>query len=222
MGVCYLSRRIPYEPGFEEQQGVYPIGTNGMPEGDIYIPEGCEVLSKYICSENPQVTGVHLPRTMTGFEDDCFLNCPNITKVCCVNGIEAISNQCFSNCKLLEEVTLPRSLQSIGVAAFKNCPSLKSLIFTSKERDNPVYHAYKEAFANCPSLTDEDVNNIAEYMDPNGEGIFANNPQLVEVEVYRLGDKMFDMSGVSGIVYHYFSIISPRTSEIGRTRFDSF
>ena len=200
MGYCYLSRRIPYEPGFEEQQGVYPIGTNGMPEGDIYIPEGCEVLSKYICSENPQVTGIHLPSTMTGFEDDCFLNCPNITKVCCVNGIEAISNQCFSNCKLLEEVTLPRSLQSIGVAAFKNCPSLKSLIFISKERDNPIYHAYKEAFANCPSLTDEDVNNIAEYMDPNGEGIFANNPQLVEIEVYRLGDKMFDMSGVSGKV----------------------
>ena len=200
MGYCYLSRRIPYEPGFEEQQGVYPSGTNGMPEGDIYIPEGCEVLSKYICSENPQVTGIHLPSTMTGFEDDCFLNCPNITKVCCVNGIEAISNQCFSNCKLLEEITLPRSLQSIGAAAFKNCPSLKSLIFISKERDNPVYHAYKEAFANCPSLTDEDVNNIAEYMDPNGEGIFANNPQLVEVEVYRLGDKMFDMSGVSGKV----------------------
>lgn len=197
MGYCYLSRRIPYEPGFEEQQGVYPIGTNGMPEGNIYIPEGCQILSKYICSENSQVTGIHLPSTMTGFEDDCFLNCPNITKVCCVNGIEAISNQCFSNCKLLEEVTLPRSLQSIGVAAFKNCPSLKNLIFISKERDNPVYHAYKEAFANCPSLTDEDVNNIAEYMDPNGEKIFANNPQLVEVEVYRLGDEMFDMSGVS-------------------------
>ena len=197
MGNCYLSRRIPYEPGFEEQQGVYPIGINGMPEGNIYIPEGCTVLSKYICSENPQVTGIHLPSTMTGFEDGCFLNCPNITKVCCVNGIEAISNQCFSNCKLLEEVTLPRSLQSIGVAAFKNCPSLKRLIFTSKERENPIYHAYKEAFANCPSLTDKDVNNIAEYMDPNGERIFANNPQLVEVEVYRLGDGMFDMSDVS-------------------------
>ena len=200
MGYCYLSRRIPYEPGFEEQQGVYPIGTNGMPEGNIYIPEGCQILSKYICSENPQVTGIHLPSTMTGFEDDCFLNCPNITKVCCVNGIEIIPNQCFLNCKLLEEVTLPRSLQSIGIAAFKDCPSLKRLIFISKERDNPVYHAYKEAFANCPSLTDEDVNNIAEYMDPNGEKIFANNPQLVEVEVYRLGDEMFDMSGVSGKV----------------------
>ena len=37
-------------------------------------------------------------------------------------------------------------------------------------------------------------------MDPNGEKIFANNPQLVEVEVYRLGDEMFDMSGVSGKV----------------------
>ena len=110
MGYCYLSRRIPYEPGFEEQQGVYPIGTNGMPEGDIYIPEGCEMLSKYICSENPQVTGIHLPSTLTGFEDDCFLNCPNITKICCVNGIEIIPSQCFSNCKLLEEVTLPRSL----------------------------------------------------------------------------------------------------------------
>ena len=122
----------------------------------------------------------------------------------------------------MEKVTLPKSLSKICERAFNNCSVLKDITFRSKERKNPIYHAYKEAFANCPSLTDEDVNNIAEYMDPNGEKIFANNPQLVEVEVYRLGDEMFDMSGVSGIIYHYFSIISPRTSEIGRTRFDFF
>lgn len=194
MGICYLSRRIPYEPGFEEQQGVYPIGENGMPEGDIYIPEGCTILSKYICSENPQVTGITLPGSMTGFEDDCFLNCPNITKVCCVNGIQTISTQCFSNCKLLEEVTLPKSLKTIQASAFKDCPSLKNIIFTSKENDDPTYEVYDEAFANCPSLTNEDINNIAEYMRPVGQKIFANNPQLTEVEIYMLGDYMFDIT----------------------------
>ena len=52
MGYCYLSRRIPYEPGFEEQQGVYPIGTNGMPEGDIYIPEDINKVGKIAFDEN--------------------------------------------------------------------------------------------------------------------------------------------------------------------------
>ena len=197
MGICYLSRRTPYDIEYAEQMCVYPIGTNGMPEGDIIIPKQTTILSKYICSENPQVTGIYLPDSIKNFEDDCFKNCPNITRVDCPDGIEIIPIQCFQNCTSLEKVTLPKSLSKICERAFNNCSVLKDITFRSKERKNPIYHAYKEAFANCPSLTDEDVNNIAEYMDPNGEKIFANNPQLVEVEVYRLGDEMFDMSGVS-------------------------
>ena len=197
MGICYLSRRTPYDIEYAEQMCVYPIGTNGMPEGDIIIPKQTTILSKYICSENPQVTGIYLPDSIKNFEDDCFKNCPNITRVDCPDGIEIIPVQCFQNCTSLEKVTLPKSLSKICERAFNNCSVLKDITFRSKERKNPIYHAYKEAFANCPSLTDEDVNNIAEYMDPNGEKIFANNPQLVEVEVYRLGDEMFDMSGVS-------------------------
>ena len=200
MGICYLSRRTPYDIEYAEQMCVYPIGTNGMPEGDIIIPKQTTILSKYICSENPQVTGIYLPDSIKNFEDDCFKNCPNITRVDCPDGIEIIPIQCFQNCASLEKVTLPKSLSKICERAFNNCSVLKDITFRSKERKNPIYHAYKEAFANCPSLTDEDVNNIAEYMDPNGEKIFANNPQLVEVEVYRLGDEMFDMSGVSGKV----------------------
>ena len=197
MGICYLSRRTPYDIEYAEQMCVYPIGTNGMPEGDIIIPKQTTILSKYICSENPQVTGIYLPDSIKNFEDDCFKNCPNITRVDCPDGIEIIPVQCFQNCTSLEKVILPKSLSKICERAFNNCSVLKDITFRSKEREDPIYHAYKEAFANCPSLTDEDVNNIAEYMDPNGEKIFANNPQLVEVEVYRLGDKMFDMSGVS-------------------------
>ena len=200
MGIGYLSRRTPYDIEYAEQMCVYPIGTNGMPEGDIIIPKQTTILSKYICSENPQVTGIYLPDSIKNFEDDCFKNCPNITKVDCPDGIEIIPIQCFQNCASLEKVTLPKSLSKICERAFNNCSVLKDITFRSKERKNPIYHAYKEAFANCSSLTDEDVNNIAEYMDPNGEKIFANNPQLVEVEVYRLGDEMFDMSGVSGKV----------------------
>ena len=78
MGICYLSRRTPYDIEYAEQMCVYPIGTNGMPEGDIIIPKQTTILSKYICSENPQVTGIYLPDSIKNFEDDCFKNCPNI------------------------------------------------------------------------------------------------------------------------------------------------
>ena len=190
---------------------VYPIGKNGMPEGNIIIPDVAKTLSKYICSENPQVTGIYIPDTVTNFENDCFLNCPNITRVDCPDGIETISTQCFQNCSSLETVVLPLSLKKIKARAFKKCPVLKTLIFNSKTNEKEAdryYYAEDEAFCNCDSLTNDDITNIAEYLIPqlpyetkdedgkiitvSGERIFADNPRISDVEIYRLGNYMFD------------------------------
>lgn len=211
MGICYLSRRTPYDIEYTKQMCVYPIGKNGMPEGNIIIPDVAKTLSKYICSENPQVTGIYIPDTVTNFENDCFLNCPNITRVDCPDGIETISTQCFQNCSSLETVVLPLSLKKIKARAFKKCPVLKTLIFNSKTNEKEAdryYYAEDEAFCNCDSLTNDDITNIAEYLIPqlpyetkdengktitvSGERIFADNPRISDVEIYRLGNYMFD------------------------------
>ena len=191
MGICYLSRRTPYDIEYPEQMCVYPIGTNGMPEGTIIIPKQATILSKYICSQNPQVTGIHIPDSVINFEDDCFKDCPNITRVDCPDGIETISTQCFQNCGSLEKVTLPASLHRIKARAFNNCPVLKDLIFRSKDEETPFY-AEEEAFCKCDSLVNSDITNIAEYLIPNGIRIFAENPRLTDVEVNMIGDYMFD------------------------------
>ena len=169
MGICYLSRRTPYDIEYTKQMCVYPIGKNGMPEGNIIIPDVAKTLSKYICSENPQVTGIYIPDTVTNFENDCFLNCPNITRVDCPDGIETISTQCFQNCSSLETVVLPLSLKKIKARAFKKCPVLKTLVFNSKTNEKEAdryYYAEDEAFCNCDSLTNDDITNIAEYLIP--------------------------------------------------------
>ena len=191
MGICYLSRRTPYDIEYPEQMCVYPIGTNGMPEGTVIIPKQATILSKYICSQNPQVTGIHIPDSVINFEDDCFKDCPNITRVDCPDGIETISTQCFQNCGSLEKVTLPASLHRIKARAFNNCPVLKDLIFRSKDEETPFY-AEEEAFCKCDSLVNSDITNIAEYLIPNGIRIFAENPRLTDVEVNMIGDYMFD------------------------------
>ena len=191
MGICYLSRRTPYDIEYPEQMCVYPIGTNGMPEGDIIIPKQATILSKYICSQNPQVTGIYIPDSVINFEDDCFKDCPNITRVDCPDGIETISTQCFQNCGSLEKVTLPAFLHRIKARAFNNCPVLKDLIFRSKDKEIPFY-AEEEAFCKCDSLVNSDITNIAEYLIPDGARIFADNPRLTDVEVNMIGDYMFE------------------------------
>lgn len=191
MGICYLSRRTPYDIEYPEQMGVYPIGTNGMPDGDIVIPKQATILSKYICSQNPQVTGIFIPDSVTTFEDDCFKDCPNITRVDCPDGIETISTQCFQNCESLEKVILPASLHRIKARAFKNCPVLKDLTFRSKDTETPFY-AEEEAFCKCDSLINSDITNIAEYLIPDGARIFADNPRLTDVEVNMIGNYMFE------------------------------
>ena len=191
MGICYLSRRTPYDIEYADQMCVYPIGTNGMPEGDIIIPKQATILSKYICSQNPQVTGIYIPDSVVNFEDDCFKDCPNITRVDCPDSIETISTQCFQNCESLEKVILPASLHRIKARAFNNCPVLKDLIFRSKDEEIPFY-AEEEAFCKCDSLVNSDITNIAEYLIPDGARIFADNPRLTDVEVNMIGDYMFE------------------------------
>ena len=81
MGIAYICRRTPYTQEFEEQLGAYPVGVNGLLQGNVIVLDNTTSLSKYLFMDNPQVTNVNLPNTILSFDSQAFKNCSKITRV---------------------------------------------------------------------------------------------------------------------------------------------
>ena len=47
--------------GSTEQLGIYPIGTDGRPTGNVTVPSGVTSLYQYIFYQNTAITSVILP-----------------------------------------------------------------------------------------------------------------------------------------------------------------
>ena len=55
--------------GGQGNNGIYPIGANGRPTGDVIVPEGVTSLYQYIFYSDTAVTSVTLPTTLTSLDD---------------------------------------------------------------------------------------------------------------------------------------------------------
>ena len=71
--------------------GIYPIGEDGRPTGDVTVPEGVTSLYRYIFSDDVNVTSVKLPESLTKFENYCFNGCSGLTEFDIPNNVSAIS-----------------------------------------------------------------------------------------------------------------------------------
>ena len=184
MGIAYICRRTPYTQEFEEQLGAYPVGVNGLLQGNVIVLDNATSLSKYLFMDNPQVTNVNLPNTILSFDSQAFKNCSKITRVDIPDEVRVIPSECFMGCSSLNYVTLPKSLMSIADSAFRNCTSLRTIVF---QNDNlcPM-GAY--CFSNCNALLESDLQKIALLLSQApGEGAFSSNNQLKNFSINYIG-----------------------------------
>ena len=184
MGTAYICRRTPYTQEFEEQLGAYPVGVNGLLQGNVIVLDNTTSLSKYLFMDNPQVTNVNLPNTILSFDNQAFKNCSKITRVDVPDEVRVIPSECFMGCSSLNYVTLPKSLMSIADNAFRNCISLRTVVF---QNDN-LYPMGAYCFSNCNALLESDLQKIASLLSSTpGEGAFSSNNQLQDFSINYIG-----------------------------------
>ena len=184
MGTAYICRRTPYTQEFEEQLGAYPVGVNGLLQGNVIVLDNTTSLSKYLFMDNSQVTNVNLPNTILSFDNQAFKNCSKITRVDVPDEVRVIPSECFMGCSSLNYITLPKSLMSIADSAFRNCTSLRTVVF---QNDN-LYPMGAYCFSNCNALLESDLQKIALLLSQvPGEGAFSSNNQLQDFSINYIG-----------------------------------
>lgn len=184
MGLAYICRRTPYTQEFEEQLGIYPIGINGLPQGNVIVLDCVSSLSKYLFMDNAQVINVNLPNTILTLSNQAFKNCSKLVRLDIPDEVRTIPSECCYGCSSLAYVTLPKSLISIGDSAFRNCTALRTLVFQNEE----LYPMGSYAFSECSTLLESDFQKLASLLkSAPGEGVFSYNNQIQEISINYIG-----------------------------------
>lgn len=166
--------------------GIYPIGEDGRPTGDVTVPEGVTSLYRYIFSDDVNVSSVSLPESLTKFEHYCFSGCTGLTKIDIPSNVTAISEYCFNGCSGLTKVTLSTGTKNIGTYAFQNCKNLTNISIP----DDTSYSIGNFTFCNS-GITNDCAKNIVSHANSIGSYIFRYCLSLTNVEVSVFSDYMF-------------------------------
>ena len=96
---------------------------------------------------NPAVTSVTIPDSVTAIPDYAFGFCSQLTNISIPNSVTFIGFSAFNSCTSLKSITLPSSLSTIQSYAFYNCGNLKTIRIPVS-----VTSIGNCAFDVCPSL----------------------------------------------------------------------
>ena len=166
--------------------GIYPIGKDGRPEGDVIVPEGVTSLYQYIFRNNSNVSTVLLPESLEKFDGYCFDNCSGLKEISIPNNVTVISDRCFYNCSGLTKITLPVGINRIETYAFQGCSNLSEINIP----DGTLYDIKTDAFSSS-GVTNDCVKNIVSHANSIGNYIFRSCLSLTDVEVNVFSDYMF-------------------------------
>lgn len=157
--------------------GIYPVGVDSRPTGDVIVPEGVTSLYQYIFYDNANVTSVKLPDTLITLSTYAFEGCTSLTNLTFPDGISEIPNNCCHTCQSLESVTLPKSLTTIGSSAFNQCSKLSNIIISD---DIGSLKAGDHAFYGT-LLGNDAITSLATKINYTDSWMFASSKNLTEV-----------------------------------------
>lgn len=190
--------------GGQGNNGIYPIGEDGRPTGDVIVPEGVTSLYRYIFDSNKSVTSVTLPTTLTSLNDYAFYQCTSLTSVqlnnCSITNIPMYS---FAY-SAITNFTMPQTLTNIKTGAFTYCTGLQSITFR-KNNDIEYINIGNYAFENCSALTtvDFEIDDTLIYPSSN---VFSKCTSLGNEAVMKIIDHLYTglvtercFSGCTGI-----------------------
>ena len=136
--------------------GIYPLGEDGMPYGDVIIPEGVKSISsisgandrKSCFFANVNVNTVKIPSSMEILGDYGF-SYSSLTDVIFGknSNVTEIRTNCFYECNNLKSISVPEKVSYIGRYAFYGNDSLEHISFKSDLTMDA------NAFASCSKLS---------------------------------------------------------------------
>ena len=137
------------------------------PTGVITINEGTKAVLGLAFSNQPNITSVILPESVTSVHMQAFGDCPNLESVTLPTWLSVIEDYTFQNCSKLQNINLPLGLDQIGKEAFAGCSSLTILDWPLQLKNIGA-----RAFYNCNQLNG--IENISPNIEKIGADAFCN------------------------------------------------
>ena len=156
-----------------------------------------------VITNNPEVTTVTLPNSITSIDTGGFLKCNKLKNITIPETVLVIEQSAFAGCSSLEEITIPESVYIIESHAFSGCTSLKtvrisdglgyigSMAFNGCKNLESVYcystkeiKAYKDVFDGCVNATLYGLDDwMAEFGETNGWNQIASKVSLMPITI---------------------------------------
>jgi hypothetical protein len=159
-----------------------------------------------IIGDNPYITGVILPDTLTNIGDYTFLGCSGLTGALTIpDGVTSIGYGAFLGCSGLTSMTIGAGVTGTGGYAFELCSGLTAFTVaagntTYAAQDGILYNKAKKAIILVPQAISGAVT-LPDTLDSIGEYAFSDCSKLTSVTigdgVTSIGDSAF--SGCSGL-----------------------
>lgn len=152
--------------------GIYPIGENGRPTGDVFVPSGVVNLDKYVFSYNS-----------------------NVTSITFSEGLVSTGSEACCNDSKLESVSLPSTFKTFGQSTFESCSNLTTVNIPDEVTELVIG---SRCFWGC-NLSNESANKLISKSSEIGSNVFyrCNNIISIEIVATKFGNYCFE--GCSGL-----------------------
>ena len=157
---------------------VIPSYVNGVPvveidesiqiknAKEIFFPDYLGVIPEKICTENKQLTSIHIGRYTKQIGKYAFWKCSQLSAIHWGNSLEEIGLMSFCLCESLSEAVFPEGLRIIRDSAFGGCTGIKFLTMP-----DTVEIMERQVFDGCHALTDV---RLSEHLTEIPEMAFAD------------------------------------------------
>lgn len=116
---------------------------------NITIPNSVTTIGSYAFSDNPLLTTITFPDSVTGSLYGVCEYCSSLKTVIISNNITKLQSSVFSNCYALDSVTLGNSISLIDSYVFNSCGRLSKINFPASLTEISQY-----AFSGCYKLAE--------------------------------------------------------------------
>ena len=179
-------------------EGAY-LYVNGVKTTDLVIPEGVTSICKHAFWKCNSLTSVTIPKGVS-ISMYAFYECQGLTSITCASSIDG--ERAFCNCPNLTRVILLDGVETVGPFAFRDCKALANVSISAS-----VKKLDYSAFGKCTGLTTVNIEDIAAWCAME-IGFSDSSPLYYAHHLFMNGKEVKDLvipEGVSAINSEVFN-----------------